>query len=270
MAGKKTASKQPTKTKPPRNEKHPGDVYKALFQFQQRRLSLPRNGRGIVNNRAYSYVTLDDLINGIRPHLEECELVFAQVILKTQLITALVHAPTGTKIESELELGAASNMQDYGSRITYARRYALTALLGLNAEEDVDATGSKVPPAAPAQPAPEAKHPDEKPLPLPDTHPARSTLPDSHPAGPTGPSTPMPTPEGSTGPSEPLDDPKTTLMSDSYLKARQAIETAFTVEALDLIAGKIERSERINERERKMLLDMLANRRSLIVFDKIK
>jgi hypothetical protein len=57
----------------------------------------------------------------------------------------LVHAESGTELRGEMALlPAKADPQGQGSAITYARRYALMAVLGLVADEDDDGNeGSK-------------------------------------------------------------------------------------------------------------------------------
>lgn len=66
------------------------------------------------------------------------------------LVTNLVHV-SGNAVRSEMLLCMAKNdPQGQGSGITYARRYAYSAILGLVTEEDTDAEGVSGP-SAPAQ-----------------------------------------------------------------------------------------------------------------------
>jgi len=54
--------------------------------------------------------------------------------------TILCHAPSGQRISVDTHLPCdTSNAQKSGSGITYARRYALTAILGISAGDDDDA-----------------------------------------------------------------------------------------------------------------------------------
>ncbi len=54
----------------------------------------------------------------------------------------LLHTPTGESIKGTMSLGNETNTpQAQGSAITYARRYALMAVLGLVADEDDDNQG---------------------------------------------------------------------------------------------------------------------------------
>lgn len=57
------------------------------------------------------------------------------------VVTRLVHA-SGQWIESRCPLQAGKNMQDMGSAITYARRYSLSAICGIAADEDDDANAA--------------------------------------------------------------------------------------------------------------------------------
>ena len=76
------------------------------------------------------------------------------------LTTRLIHA-SGEWIEDTLIMpipvvGKSNDAQAYGAALTYARRYALTAMLGIVADEDMDS----VPPQqkkAPAPPKPATK-----------------------------------------------------------------------------------------------------------------
>ena len=56
----------------------------------------------------------------------------------------LLHTPTGESIKGTMSLGNETNTpQAQGSAITYARRYALMAVLGLVADEDNQGQASK-------------------------------------------------------------------------------------------------------------------------------
>lgn len=72
------------------------------------------------------------------------------------VITRLVHA-SGQWIESRCPIQAGKNMQEMGSAITYARRYSLSAICGIAADEDDDANAVAQP--TKAEPV-KAKAPD--------------------------------------------------------------------------------------------------------------
>lgn len=84
------------------------------------------------------------------------------------LITTFMHAASGHFLESEMLLCMAKNdPQGQGSGITYARRYAYSAMLGLVTEDDADAEGvsgpSEAPQAPQRRPAPRLTHTNAEP-----------------------------------------------------------------------------------------------------------
>lgn len=92
------------------------------------------------------YATLDALLEAVKPALH------AQGLLLTQLINA---TPTGDLVVTRItdgidEVLAATPIcsdrsmpQAFGSAVTYARRYALAALLAISTEDDDDANGAQ-------------------------------------------------------------------------------------------------------------------------------
>jgi hypothetical protein len=110
-----------------------------------------------------SYTTLAALHKTVVPLLAQCGL--AWVCLPSQrdgapvLRYRLVYVPNGEALEGEMPLlvGNGATPQQLGSALTYARRYALAAVLGIaSAEEDDDgqaasqrAPGQATRPAAP-------------------------------------------------------------------------------------------------------------------------
>lgn len=100
-----------------------------------------------------NYATLENILEVIEVPLNEAGLTFAQFPSNNYgLTTILIHAESGEFIESEYFMEPAKkDPQGAGSVITYQRRYALAAILGL-AQEDDDANagthGGKTPQAA--------------------------------------------------------------------------------------------------------------------------
>jgi hypothetical protein len=105
---------------------------------------------------SYSYADLADVIECFRPALAKHGLSVIQPITMAAeghlvLLTRLLHS-SGEWIESEYPLKSYDRPQEQGSAITYARRYALTALLGIAAEDDDD--GKRAQDAEPAKEQP--------------------------------------------------------------------------------------------------------------------
>lgn len=91
------------------------------------------------------YASLDSVNNAVLPSLCKNDLVVTQVIEPMgdgQAVKTVLWHISGEKIESFLMLPNTGDMQKLGSAITYARRYALSAILGVSADEDDDGNGA--------------------------------------------------------------------------------------------------------------------------------
>jgi hypothetical protein len=90
---------------------------------------------------SYGYADLADVIDCYRPALSKYGLSVIQPMEVHEghivLVTRLMHS-SGEWIDSRFPLQVYQRAQEQGSAITYARRYAVTALLGIAAEEDDD------------------------------------------------------------------------------------------------------------------------------------
>lgn len=124
------------------------------------------------------YVTLDALLRAVRPVLNEHGVVLVQAPTtigdgQPALRTVFLHAASGEALEETMPLFLPkTDPQGFGSALTYARRYALTALLGV-AEEDDDANKASggepsavrvVPPGAPVAAAGRGTEPPSPPV----------------------------------------------------------------------------------------------------------
>jgi len=94
------------------------------------------------------YATLDTIWEAIRKPLASNGLSIVQTMGtdgdSNSLITTLLHGLTGQYISGEMTLNPEKNTpQGLGSAITYARRYSLSAILGIVADEDDDAESTK-------------------------------------------------------------------------------------------------------------------------------
>ena len=90
---------------------------------------------------SYKYADLADIIDCYRKPLSSNGLALTQPIVlrgsQMVLLTVLVHE-SGEWIASEYPLRMYERPQEQGSAITYARRYAVSSLLGIAAEDDDD------------------------------------------------------------------------------------------------------------------------------------
>jgi hypothetical protein len=87
------------------------------------------------------YASLANILDTIQKPLSEANLAFSQMPDENALTTILIHSESGEWIESSYVMPVAkqNDPQAMGSAITYARRYALGAILGLNIDDDDDA-----------------------------------------------------------------------------------------------------------------------------------
>lgn len=142
-------------------------IEEALLDLQR---TLPRTlEKNAVNPFTSSkYVTLDALLETITPELAQRDVLLTQrpqttVTGSLALETLLVHVPSDTLMVSTMPLDKLQkdDPQGQGSAITYGRRYAIMAMLGLVGDDDDDgnaaATKPKKKPAAAAKPGAKKK-----------------------------------------------------------------------------------------------------------------
>lgn len=89
------------------------------------------------------YATLEDVLAAVEPGLDECGLVMFQSVLddeqtnRMKVETKLFHAESGEWVSFLMIVPISKNdAQGYGSALTYARRYGITAALGLSQADD--------------------------------------------------------------------------------------------------------------------------------------
>lgn len=90
------------------------------------------------------YAGLPSILETVLPILQKHNLLLTQVPItngdRIGVKTAIIHTESGELIEGDFTMGLAKNdPQGAGSAITYARRYALISILGLNVDDDTDA-----------------------------------------------------------------------------------------------------------------------------------
>jgi hypothetical protein len=115
-------------------------IYKALAAFQQECPVIHKGAQG----HNYSYADLPAIFEVINPLLAKHGLGFTQPLQGESILTVLFHIETGETIESlttiPVDTGSRMNIyQSMGSGITYYRRYAISSLLGIITDVDLDA-----------------------------------------------------------------------------------------------------------------------------------
>lgn len=118
----------------------------ALVNAQAEMTNAPKDTKGQVGNQVRFYTDLPTLTDLVRPILAKHQLAYLQLPGgntngSVSLSTRLVHA-SGEWIEDDYSMPAGQGAQGVGSALTYARRYALMALLGIAADDDDGAAAS--------------------------------------------------------------------------------------------------------------------------------
>ncbi len=89
----------------------------------------------------YRYADLSEILDHVRPVLSRHKLAVTQLVLteaaRTVLLTRLLHE-SGQYLDATYLLPTGAAAQEMGSAVTYARRYSLSAILGIAAEDDDD------------------------------------------------------------------------------------------------------------------------------------
>lgn len=120
-------------------------IYEALADFQQEVPVIHKGTQGY----GYTYTDLPAIFEIINPLLKKHGLGFTQLVNDNKVDTILFHVESGEEIKSSttipdnVELAKMNQFQVLGSAITYIRRYALSAMLGLVTDKDTDASGEQ-------------------------------------------------------------------------------------------------------------------------------
>jgi hypothetical protein len=86
----------------------------------------------------FSYASLPKILNAVVPELKKNGLRISQMTSGNGVKTYLFHESGECICEESNPDITYSNIQDWGGSITYQRRYAIVAMLGLVSEDDQD------------------------------------------------------------------------------------------------------------------------------------
>jgi hypothetical protein len=123
-------------------------VLAALLAFHKEPISITKDRTVPVGGgRTRSYTTLDEIIAKTKPALAKHGLMLIQSLAGPEVITQLLHV-SGQFIASKVGFipmqGNNTNaLQNAGGGLTYLKRYCISAILNLNADEDTDADDSQ-------------------------------------------------------------------------------------------------------------------------------
>lgn len=123
-------------------------IYAALIKAQSEFKPIIKNATANTGTFSYSYMTLDALLDAVKPGLSKNDLGIIQNIVtdenKKMFVNTKVIHKSGEFIDNTCPvIGNVIDMQKLGSAITYARRYGLQSMLGIFAESDDDGAATK-------------------------------------------------------------------------------------------------------------------------------
>lgn len=123
------------------------NIYEALLAAQSAFPPVSRDAVGQAGPRRYQYATLLNVIEAVAPALHDHGITLTQPTVAGEhgelwLHTVLTHAASETHITGVIPLPAPVDWQQWGSAMTYARRYGLQALLGITPDDDDDAASA--------------------------------------------------------------------------------------------------------------------------------
>lgn len=121
------------------------ELYSALLKAKTKIGNIPKNRKAAYGR----YADLDAILSAVEPALSEEGLVLVHRVELSEegrntLVTQLVHVGTAQSIESAIPLlmKDPNNPQQLGGSMTYARRYGITSLLSIVADDDDDGNTS--------------------------------------------------------------------------------------------------------------------------------
>lgn len=149
------------------------NIYTALLRFSRLVGIVTKDATNPFHKNKYA--DLSTIQRTVEPHLAETGLVIFHLMGEGDTMsTVVLHAESGTDIRSTYNLHCAGDKsQDWGSAITYAKRYALGCMLNLCIDVDDDGNRSsgysnqRQPSAPTAEPA---RRPVRQPTPPPAQH----------------------------------------------------------------------------------------------------
>jgi hypothetical protein len=143
-----------------------GSLAGALAKAQAAFPPIPRDKEVEVKTRTggtytFRYAPLDTIFAAVRGPLSANGLAIAQLLDGPDLVTMLLHE-SGEYLEAKTPMphSEGDTVQQYGSAITYLRRYALQAILGIASEEDDDGNAAAGNVAKPRARAPRPERPE--------------------------------------------------------------------------------------------------------------
>lgn len=119
------------------------NLYKAIAAVQAEMPRLVKNKEADVGKFGYKYISLDAIWDTLRPILTKHGLIAINTMESSNLKARLIHVETGEEESCSFPINTNLPPQQIGSAFTYARRYALCALLQIVADKDDDGAAAQ-------------------------------------------------------------------------------------------------------------------------------
>jgi len=116
------------------------EVTTKLLEFQKKNITIERDGKN--PHFKSTYTTLNEVLAKVKGELNKMGIVILQLPTRDGLVTKLLDIDSQTEMSSFIPFVGADTAQKIGANITYARRYALVSMLGLEDEDDDGNTAS--------------------------------------------------------------------------------------------------------------------------------
>lgn len=126
--------------------KHSENVAKlasALSNFQKEMPSLALDREVTVRTKTggsytFKYATFKAIVSAAKPILAKNGLSFSQLVEEDGSVTTILLHSSGEYLSSTLHIMGEQTPQGIGSAISYAKRYSLSSILGIVADDDDD------------------------------------------------------------------------------------------------------------------------------------
>lgn len=125
-----------------------GGIAEALAKAQAEFAAIPRSKTVTVTMKSggkytFAYAPLEVILRATSPALAKYGLALTQSVVEDCVETSLMHASNQVLSNKVKIINQDGGAQAYGSALTYARRYGITLLLCVCADDDDDANASE-------------------------------------------------------------------------------------------------------------------------------
>ncbi len=119
----------------------PANLCAALAKAQAAFPPVHKGKTAAAGQYSYNYADLSDIIAAVSGPLHENGLVFMHLMAPAEngtVVTTILAHSSGEAIKSERLVPNFQKQQEFGSALTYTKRYQLSGLLGIAADDDED------------------------------------------------------------------------------------------------------------------------------------